>query len=110
MKTITISMQILTGNLFRENGYDEMASAENYAALVESAFRTQAARDWPDATIVIDIDIQRASGSTRGLEIEGQDNDGDPMLCDEHLPFYDHVAELIFGGRFDEWAVAKAEA
>lgn len=106
MATVTkISTGFLSGNLFNDTGYDEAASADNYAHLLRNALEDA----FPDAEI--SVVYQRASGEL-------------PYACKTQVYFYtdtpDHqeekriieTVEQIMGDvyeRFDEWAIKETE-
>ena len=105
MKHIQITDQILTGNLFRENGYDEYASAEKLAALLRSTYRKTAEEDYPGAKISVDIDVQRASGQRRPLNITVTDDTDESFV---NFPPTEWYEREVAGLDFDDWAVEAA--
>jgi hypothetical protein len=61
---IYVCKKILSGNLFNEAGYDEMASAKNLAGLLEETYTEYLQGEYPEAEeIKIDIEIDEASGA-----------------------------------------------
>ena len=107
VKKIVITDQILTGNLFTESGYDEYASADNLADIFRATWTEQAAMEFPHAQVDIEIDIQRASGSSKSLEVwvEGEDGEDAADIDTETLSqYYQYIAEKS-SENWDEWVV-----
>jgi predicted nucleic acid-binding Zn-ribbon protein len=109
---ITVSMQILSGNMFNESGYDELQSAKNYAELAEEQFREAIEEEYPDAEISIDIDVQAASGARRDLEVFIEDGESEEQFFDETESLRSTLEAInvdIYEKQWDEWAVEEDE-
>ena len=106
MKTVKITDQILSGNLsnlWSGSDYDEYASALRLAELLKDEYRNRAKADYPDAKIIIEIDVQQATGSSAPMEIVVTDSE-DPFFVEfPDTEWYSDQFERI---NFDDWAVA----
>jgi hypothetical protein len=75
MKTVQIRGQVLSGNM-GDGWRDEFETAKGFASYVEGKLREDArAYFGEDAEIKIDIDVQRASGCSRDLTVDFDDED-----------------------------------
>jgi len=111
---IKISDQILTGNLFKEDGYDIEESAIKLADLTKKAFREHFIDLYPNAKIEIDIDIQNATGCSRAVTINFL-NDDDEYADDQHggtsnEEWLANIAQKVYEDQMDEWAVEEENA
>lgn len=106
MQHVLITDQILTGNLFQESGYDEYASANKLAKLMEQAYREQAAADHPGAEIEVTVDVKRISGHSQPLEIIVTDTEDEEFVDFPDTRWYAHQIENI---EFDRWAIELCE-
>ena len=94
----------LSGNLFQDPGYDEVASADNYAALLHTVL-TDA---YPD--VEIEVVYQRASGATPydcKTQIYFENDETDDEEEARILTHLDQLAGDIYTDRFHDWAVEE---
>lgn len=99
-----ITTGFLSGNLFQEAGYDEIASADNYQAALIAALEAE----FPDAAI--EVRYQRASGalpSPLKTAIEFADNAGDWQDEQRAQEQVEAIQQQVFE-QFD-WAVEATE-
>ena len=110
-KKLIIRDQILMGNLFNEEGYDEYASAENLAILYERVYRDLAEADFPDAEIDVHIDVRRTSGWAQPLDIAALDEDGmdADVDTDDLVGWYTELVGRAAETEYEEWAVEADE-
>lgn len=101
---ITVTDTILTGNLFNENGYDELASAQNLRELVRDAWLADLTEQFPDAEIAISIRVQNATGYNRGISVE---SDSDEVNADRLAGELADIAGRIYTAQWDDWAVEE---
>ena len=103
MKTVTITDQILSGNLsnaWTGDEYDEWASAQTLAELLEEKYRERAESEYPGSKIIINIDVQRSCGASRELVIVVEDGDGVDF---PDTAWYENEFEDL---EFDDWATS----
>ena len=106
MKTVTITDQILSGNLsnaWTGDEYDEWASAQTLAELLADKYRARAETAWPGAEIIIDIDVQRASGPSRTIDITVTDSEDAELVDFPDTQAYTNEFQTL---EFDEWATS----
>lgn len=107
MATITVMTQILTGNLGEWGNEDDEDVANRFARVLEQALRNDSAlRAYEEQghTVVIDIDVQRASGAGCGLQVyvdgAGEDDEEDEydigMRLEDRLPSVEQAAWETF--------------
>lgn len=73
---ITINQQILTGN------FPDGFNLEKWISAIETKYRAVANQWFPNAEIVVSHDMQRASGYTRPLSVDF-DDDNDASAVDQ---------------------------
>ena len=89
---ITVTNQILAGNM--GDGWKDGA-ADAYGDFVAEKLRERVRELYPDADIVVETDIQNASGYSRGIQVDSDDIDAVISLEDD-LATVNHYA-------WDEW-------
>lgn len=103
---ITVTDTILTGNLFNENGYDELASAKSLRDLIRAEWEAALREQFPDAEIAISIRVQNATGYNRGIEVE---SDSDAVNADQITSDLHAISERIYADQWDDWAVEAGD-
>src|SRR5574337_366269 len=104
MTTITITYQILAGNL-GDGWDDELAAAYAYAEFVDGKYRAIAQDEFPGATIEINIDVQRASGCSRQVDVDS-DQEGDLIAAEKLKDRLDYLSSNFW----DEFCSSEAAA
>lgn len=111
---ISVTDDILSGNLFNESGYNENKSADNLAALIEQEYTDIIESAYPDAEIEVDVESRHnVSGCSRGIyidvEIDNEDDDDYDGPSSFEITHYLESAldsNEIWSDRWDEWAVS----
>lgn len=86
---ITVREQILTGNL------NEGFSLTEYLPALQSIWEDRIQDKYPGAEIEFCIDVQNASGSSRELRVEVEDDEGEWSEDDQIQPWLVHDAETL---------------
>lgn len=89
MTTITINEQILTGNL------NEGFLLNDYMAELEQEWTALVLGDYPEANVVVNFDIQRASGSTRDMSVFIETDDGEYADGSDLIPWMENCSKKL---------------
>ena len=92
---ITVSDQILSGNL-GDGWADEREAAKGLAKYYEEKLEAFVKSEYPEAEIIIDIEVQFASGCTRGLSVDVTDSEDDYEITNRLEDLLPRIEEKLW--------------
>ena len=114
IKSITINDQVLSGNLVTESGYDDHASGDKYAELLEQQLTSELQSRYPGVAIVVNVKCEYASGACREADIYVEDEDGEMLYGDEAgedsiRDCIERIGSKIYQDQMEKWLVEEPD-
>jgi len=102
-KQVWLSDEVSGGSLFSEYGYDELASAEQFANLYTVELQKYMKQYYPELEVV-DIDIKGREESLVNPDCTTEDED---VPTEEIGKAMQQISDRIFSEHADDWAVSE---